>query len=54
MGFGAGNENDGWLVEVATEVGHGENSQLGPVRPTAEPSGQIFASIVHAVADGRG
>jgi len=29
-------------------VGQGVNSQFGPVRPTAEPSGQIFASIVQA------
>ncbi len=27
--------------------GHGANSQLGPERPTADPSGQSFASKVH-------
>lgn len=33
-------------------VGHGVNSQFGPVRRAAEPSGQIFASIVHACSVG--
>ena len=32
----------------APTVGHSANSQLGPVRPTDEPSGQILASIVQA------
>jgi hypothetical protein len=32
----------------AAAVGQGANEQFGPVRPTAEPSGQIFASVVHA------
>jgi hypothetical protein len=31
--------------------GQGANSQLGRVLPTAEPSGQIFASLVHALDD---
>src|SRR3989344_8287754 len=30
-------------------AGHSANSQLGPVRPTAEPSGQILASSVQAI-----
>jgi hypothetical protein len=34
----------------AEPCGHGANSQLGPVRPTLLPSGQIFASIVHWVS----
>src|SRR5579872_5920377 len=34
-------------VEVETG-GHAANSQFGPVRPTALPSGQSFASIVQA------
>ncbi|MEK7535434.1 MAG: hypothetical protein AAB590_00240 [Patescibacteria group bacterium] len=34
---------------VAVASGHAANSQLGPVRPTAELSGQSFASCVHAV-----
>ena len=33
-------------------TGHSANSQLGPERPTAEPSGQSFASIVHAAGLG--
>src|SRR3989344_4512433 len=33
--------------------GHGANEHAGPVRPTAEPSGQIFASIVHPDSCGR-
>jgi hypothetical protein len=32
-------------------AGHAANSQFGPVRPTAEPSGHIFASIVQALGD---
>lgn len=32
----------------AIVVGHGVNSQFGPVRLTYEPSGQSFASMVHA------
>lgn len=32
--------------------GHSANSQLGPVRPTPEPSGQIFASVVHIFCSG--
>ena len=31
--------------------GQGANSQLGPVRPTALPSGQSLASSVQAVRD---
>lgn len=34
--------------------GHGANSQLGPIRPTYDPSGQILASRVHAVGPGQG
>ena len=34
----------------AEPCGQGANSQLGPVRPTLLPSGQIFASIVHWVS----
>lgn len=33
-------------VGVFVICGHGANSQLGPVRPTEEPSGQILASKV--------
>lgn len=29
-------------------TGHAANVQLGPVRPTEDPSGQIFASCVQA------
>lgn len=36
------------VVVVAVTTGHSANSQLGPERPTAEPSGQSFASMVHA------
>lgn len=32
--------------------GHGLNSQLGPVRPTYEPSGHNLASSVHAIGIG--
>lgn len=32
--------------------GQAVNSQLGPVRPTAEPSGQILASMVQAIGSG--
>lgn len=32
----------------ADPVGQGANSQLGAIRPTAVPSGHIFASSVHA------
>src|SRR4051812_34843475 len=35
-------------VAGGTITGHSANSQLGPVRPTADPSGQSFASVVHA------
>ena len=34
---------------VAALVGQGAKVQLGPVRPTAEPSGQSIASAGHAV-----
>ena len=33
-------------------LGHGANSQLGPVLPTALPSGHIFASSVQACGCG--
>lgn len=36
------------------ESGQAVNSQLGPVRPTLEPSGQIFASIVQKTGSGEG
>ena len=39
-------------VEVEAGGGQAANSQFGPVRPTAEPSGQSFASIVQAVGAG--
>ena len=42
------------VVLATVADGHGANSQLGPERPTAEPSGQIFASIVHATPPLRG
>jgi hypothetical protein len=32
-------------------LGHGANSQFGPVLPTALPSGQTFASSVQACGD---
>lgn len=32
--------------------GHGANSQSGPCRPTVEPSGQTFASLVHPAGAG--
>ena len=35
-------------VRETFAVGQGVNSHFGPVLPTEEPSGQIFASIVHA------
>ena len=35
-------------VTVGFCVGQGANSQFGSVRPTADPSGHIFASIVQA------
>jgi hypothetical protein len=38
--------------EVVGAVGHGANSQVGPKRPTVEPSGHILASMVHAVPGG--
>jgi len=34
--------------------GQGANSQSGPVLPTADPSGQILASVVQATGDGEG
>jgi hypothetical protein len=34
--------------------GQGENAQSGPWRPTVEPSGQTFASFVHACIGGAG
>jgi hypothetical protein len=33
-------------------AGHSVNSQLGPVRLTADPSGQIFASLVQTTTFG--
>lgn len=41
-----------FIPPVILAAGQGANSQLGPVRPTAEPSGQIFASCVQAVGFG--
>jgi hypothetical protein len=38
----------------AASPGQGSNSQLGPVRPTALPSGHIFASFVHATGSPSG
>ena len=35
-------------------LGQGANSQVGPVRPTALPSGQRLASSVHACGPGQG
>ncbi len=35
-------------VVLVETIGHGVNSHFGPVRPTYDPSGHIFASIVHA------
>jgi hypothetical protein len=35
-------------------VGHGANSQFGPVRETVVPSGQIFASAVQPTGPGDG
>ena len=35
-------------VEIGIKIGQASNSQVGPILPTADPSGQIFASIVHA------
>jgi hypothetical protein len=39
---------------VAGAVGHGANSQFGPVRPTLVPSGQTFASVLQATGLGPG
>ncbi len=36
------------------DPGQAVNSQLGPVRPTLEPSGQIFASMVQKTGSGEG
>ena len=36
------------VAGVVEAVGHSVNSHFGPVRPTYEPSGQSFASIVQA------
>lgn len=33
-------------------LGHGANVHSGPLRPTADPSGQSFASIVHPTGSG--
>jgi hypothetical protein len=41
------------FVEVAiVEGGHSANSHFGPVRPTALPSGQIFASRLQETYSG--
>ncbi len=47
--IGVSGEGRATGVEIVFEVGHWENSQLGPVRPTYEPSGQILASLVQAL-----
>jgi hypothetical protein len=39
----------GGIAGAGYSPGHAANSQLGPVRPTAEPSGHIFASMVQAI-----
>jgi len=33
-------------LHISRSSGHGANSQFGEIRPTADPSGQILASIV--------
>jgi len=49
--WGGVGDKDGWTIGLVT-VGHGENAQSGPVLPTDDPSGQIFASMVHAFCMG--
>ena len=44
-----GGEHAPWAQVLVSITGHGANSQFGPVRPTAVPSGQIRASWVQAV-----
>jgi len=41
--------SSGMGTGVNCGVGHGANSQFGPTRPTAVPSGQIITSSVQAV-----
>ena len=52
--FVAGAVATGTVVStsLSSASGHGSNSQLGPVRPTYEPSGHSLASSVHAVGIG--
>ncbi len=38
------------ISQVFYSPGHGANSQFGPCLPTADPSGQILASIVQNTA----
>ena len=46
--------SSGFGLALPLPCGHGANSQRGPLRTTALPSGHTFASCVHAVARSTG